>query len=74
MAPVSHWPSGQPLGKPDPIFCGMVFHLNPEVWEGTKAFEGSFGLGLGIGAAVASAMADIIEATPEPSLCPRRPN
>lgn len=68
MVPVSHCPSGRPLGKPDPIFCGMVSHLNPEVVEGTKVFKGSLGLGLALGAAVASAMADMTEATPERSL------
>lgn len=37
-------------------------------------FKGSFGLGLDIGAAVASAMADVMETPPEPSLYPGRPN
>lgn len=52
----------------------MVSHLNPEVVEGTKMFKGSFGLGLSIRAAVASAMANVIEAVPELSLYSGRPN
>lgn len=52
----------------------MVSPLDPEVVEGTKVLKGSFGLDVGVGAAVTSAMADMIEATPEPSLYPRRPN
>lgn len=49
MAPVSPCPSGQPLGKPDPI--PIVSGTSDSRSGGTKAFEGSFGLGLGIGAA-----------------------
>lgn len=72
MVPVSHWPSGQPLGKRHPMYHGISSESGSV--GGNKMFKNSFGLGLDIGAAVASVMADVMETTPESSLYPGRPN